>query len=66
MVICKLILWNVADGLHEVSGDGRKGFSMILPETKDILCTSKKCQFHNIAFVAWKVLNVYFIITITY
>jgi len=43
MVICKFILWNVVDGSPEVSGDGRKGFSIILPETKDILHTSKKC-----------------------
>jgi len=65
MVICKFILWNVVDDFPEVSGDGRKGLSMILPETKDILHTSKKCWFQNISFVAWRVLNDYFI-TITY
>jgi len=65
MVICKFILWNVVDCFPEVSGDCRKGFSTILPETKDILFPSKKCRFQNIAFVAWKVLNDYFIITIT-
>jgi len=66
MVICKFIFWNVVDGFPQVSGDGRKGFSMILPKTNDIPHTSKKCWFQNIAFLAWRVLNDYFIITITY
>jgi len=43
MVICKFIFWNVVDGFPQVSGDGRKGFSMILPKTNDIPHTSKKC-----------------------